>query len=398
MNASTSKTRRDLLKLAGLFSLGGALPLLSSFSQRVHAEPNAPLRIGYLPITDATPLLVAHNNGYFEEAGVVAEKPVMVRSWAQLIESFLAGQVNVVHLLTPMTIWGRYGSQAPAKVVAWNHMSGSAITVGHDIQSVQDLGGKTVAVPFWYSIHNVMLQHLLRANGLKPVTRRRGKLADDEVALVIMAPADMPPALVSQRIAGFTVAEPFNAAAETLGAGRILRFTGDMWREHACCVTFMHEHDLENRPEWSQGVVDALVKAQLWTLENRDETARILSSEGANRYTPHSYENLVKVLNPAPEARQAYIDSGAIQHPDWNDKRIDFQPYPFPSYTEELVKLLQNTQIDADRGFLDALDPAWVAQDLVDDRFVKAAIDKIGGLQRFGLENNRYTRNESIQA
>ena len=36
---------------------------------------DAPVRIGYLPITDAAPLLVAHNNGLFDKAGVKAESP-----------------------------------------------------------------------------------------------------------------------------------------------------------------------------------------------------------------------------------------------------------------------------------------------------------------------------------
>jgi hypothetical protein len=63
-------TRRDFLKLSALLTAGGALPLLSSLQARAAAEPNAPVRIGYLPITDATPLLVAHNNGLFEAEGI----------------------------------------------------------------------------------------------------------------------------------------------------------------------------------------------------------------------------------------------------------------------------------------------------------------------------------------
>ena len=122
-------SRREWLKLASLFTVAGAAPLLKSLDARAAVDPDAPVRIGYLPITDATPLLVAHNNGYFDAAGVRAEKPTLLRSWAQLVEAFLSGQVNVVHLLSPMTVWARYGSKAPAKVVAWNHVNGSALTV-----------------------------------------------------------------------------------------------------------------------------------------------------------------------------------------------------------------------------------------------------------------------------
>lgn len=395
IESPTSRTRRDLLKLASLLTVAGAAPLLAQGAARAQSESNAPLRIGYLPITDATTMLVAHHNGYFEQAGIAVEKPVMVRSWAQLVEAFISGQVNLVHLLSPMTVWARYGSKVPAKVVAWNHMSGSAITVAQNISSAEQLGGQTVAIPFWYSIHNVVLQHVLKAHGLTPVVKNAGALAPNEVNLVVMAPADMPPALASGRIAGFTVAEPFNALAETQGMGRILRFTGDVWRDHACCVAFMHEQDLQTRPQWSQGVVEGLVKAQIWIRSNRAEAAQILSREGGNRYTPHTQENLLKVLSPDPADRAQYVKSGVIRHPDWDDQRIDFQPYPFPSYTESLVKMLQGTLIQGERGFLEGLSPEHVASDLVDDRFVRAALEKQGGLAQFGL-SEQYTRNESI--
>ncbi|MBA4790285.1 MAG: ABC transporter substrate-binding protein [Rhizobiales bacterium] len=387
-------SRRDMLKLSALFTAAGALPLLRAAEARAQ-EADAPVRIGYLPITDATPLLVAHANGYFDAEGIKAEKPVLLRSWAQVIEAFISGQVNVIHLLSPMTVWARFGSGAPAKVVAWNHVSGSGLTVLPEINAVSDLGGKTVAIPFWYSIHNVVLQNLLKQNGLTPVTKRSGAPAANEVNLVVMPPSDMPPALASKQVAGYIVAEPFNAVAETQGIGKILRFTGDVWKDHACCVVFMHERDLNGRPEWSQKVVNALVKAQLWTRANRPETARLLSKDGPNRYTPHPVAVLDKVLAPPPGDIAAYEASGAIRHADWKEKRIDFQPYPYPSYTEELVRRLKDTLIEGDRGFLASLDPAQAARELVDDRFVKTALAANGGLPAFGFPDS-FTRTEII--
>lgn len=389
-------SRRDILKLAALLSAAGALPLLSSLQARAASEPDAPVRIGYLPITDATPLLVAHANGLFDAEGIKAERPVLLRSWAQVIEAFISGQVNVIHLLSPMTIWARYGSKVPAKVVAWNHVGGSGLTVAPDISDVKQLGGKTLAIPFWYSIHNVVLQSLLRDNGLQAVSKpANAALAANEVNLVVLPPSDMPPALASKRIAGYIVAEPFNALAENLRVGRIQRFTGDVWRNHACCVVFMHEHDLNNRPEWSQKVVNAIVKAQLWTRDNRAEAARLLSKEGENRYTPHAPDVLGRVLAPAAGERQQYLADGAIRHADWHEERIDFQPYPFPSYTEELVRRLKDTLIQGDKGFLAALEPSQVAMDLVDDRFVRQALAGVGGLGAFGYPDS-FERSEEI--
>ncbi|MCR0983871.1 ABC transporter substrate-binding protein [Roseomonas populi] len=387
-------SRRDAMRLASLFTAAGAAPLLRTRAAQAQAA-DAPLRIGYLPITDATPLLVAHNNGLFEAEGIRAEKPTLLRSWAQVIEAFLAGQVDVVHVLSPMAVWARFGSKAPIKVVAWNHMDGSALTVAPEINAVAELGGKTVAVPFWYSIHNVVLGMLLREAGLTPVTRRTGSPAPNEVNLVIMAPSDMVPALAAKRIAGYIVAEPFNAAAEAQGVGKVLRFTGDVWRDHACCLVLMNERDLESRPDWSQKVVNAIVKAQVWTRDHRAETAQLLSRDGANKYTPHPLPVLQKVLAPAEGDRAAYLASGAIRHADWSNRRIDFQPYPFPSYTEELVRRLKSTLVEGDRSFLEALDPAAAARELVDDRLVRRAIESVGGPSAFGNPEG-WARTETI--
>ena len=377
-------TRRDFLRISALGAASIAAPLLSAGDALAQSASNdQPVKIGYLPITDAAPLLVAHARKLFEAEGLRTEKPRLFRSWAQVIEAFVAGQVNVIHLLSPATLWVRYGTRFPAKVVAWNHVNGSALTVAPGINSVAELGGKTVAVPFWYSIHNVILQQLLQANGLVPVNRNRDGIKPNEVKLVVMPPAEMVSALAGKSIAGFIVAEPFNAVAETAGVGKVLRLSGDVWKNHACCVTFLAERDIAERPEWAQRVTNAIVKAQLWTRGNQLDAAKLLSSADDKRYTPHSPQVLAKVLAATDTA--SYEASGAVRNKIWQQRRIDFQPYPFPSYTEELVRALQKTRLEGDNTFLQKLDPRFAARDLVDDRFVKKAIASVGGPQAFGL-------------
>ncbi len=92
---------------------------------------------------------------------------------------------------------------------------------------------------------------------------------------------------------------------------------------------------------------------------------------------------------------KTYEDSGVARNTGWHQRRIDFQPYPFPSYTEELVRSLLTTKVEGDASFLAKLDPAFVARDLVDDRFVRVAIDAVGGPQVFGLPAN-LLRQETI--
>lgn len=391
--------RRQFLQFGSLLAASTGMQLLAH-QQPLQAAPTSPLKgqdqkvkIGYLPILDASPLLIADARGAFQDQGLTADDPTRFRSWAQLSEAFLSRQVNVVHMLFPTTIWMRYGKKFPAKVVAWNHTNGSALTVQETIEKPSDLGGKVVAIPFWYSIHNILLQQLLQKNGLKVVRRPiEAKLSGREVNLVVLPPAEMVPALASKKIAGYIVAEPFNAAAEAKKIGKVLRFTGDIWNDHACCVVLVHEDDVKRRPEWTQRVVNAIVTSQRWMQGNRPEVAALLSQEGGRNYTPHSKAVLTRALTAYGKP---YIEDKAILHPQWRNQRIDFQPYPFASYTEELVRLLKKTQVEGDTAFLRSLSPEAVARDLVTDRFVRKAIALNGGAKAFNLPAS-FNRRELI--
>ncbi|MDO4641216.1 MAG: ABC transporter substrate-binding protein [Neisseria sp.] len=386
-------TRRDFLKLSALFSAAAALPLLQACSNRASANPNAPLTIGYLPILDATPLLVAHGRGLFQQRGVEAVKPVLFRSWASLVEAFLSGQVNLIHVLSPMSVWMRYGSKAPVRALMWNHTCGSALTVRQDINGVQDLQGQTVAIPFWYSIHNVIVQQIIRKAGLTVVEKNPQA---GQVRLTVMPPSDMVPGLASKQIAGFIVAEPFNALAEAKGVGKVLRFSGDIWKDHACCLSMMHDHDIQNRPEWVQKVIGALVEAAAWAKTHRVETADLLAKQGIQKYTPHDVKVLRSVLQPEPLAWAKYERDGAIRHVDWHQKRIDFQPYPFVSYSKMLIELLQETHLAGVNNFLGELNPAAAAVELFDTRFVEKALSEAHLLDMFGLQEG-LTRKERFE-
>ena len=124
-----------------MFGAMGALPLLQSASQALAAEPNA---------AGAHRLPADHRRraaaGRAWQQAVSKRRACRSRSRAcsaagrRLVEAFLAGQVNVVHLLSPMTVWARYGSKSRAKVVAWNHMAGSSLTVLPEINSLRRSG------------------------------------------------------------------------------------------------------------------------------------------------------------------------------------------------------------------------------------------------------------------
>ncbi len=375
--------RRDFIKTLG----AGAAAGLCCKPRFSFGGSDETLRIGYLPITDATPLLIAHALGYFAEEGLKVERPRRVRNWSTLSESFMTDKFNLTHMLLPIPVWMRYNSNMPVKVLAWDHTNGSALTVRSDlsIKSFVDLGGKQIAVPYWYSMHNIILQMGLKKVGLTPVIRPQSyKLKSNEVNLFVLPPPDMPVALAGRKIDGYIVAEPFNAMAELKIGAKILRFTGDIWKNHPCCVIVMKEEIINTDPVFTQKTINAVVRAQKWVTGNMAEAAKILSREGEG-YLPTSVESLKRVFTGY---ELSVYGPGAvpqaIHHPEWKISRIGFQPYPYPSATRFIVNEMRQTRMEGDTGFLKTLDPDHVVKDLMDDSFVKKAIMDVGGPSAFG--------------
>jgi NitT/TauT family transport system substrate-binding protein len=395
-------SRRDfMLDSLAVGGLAATFGLAASGAAWGTIQPPADevVRIGYLPITDATVLLVAHAKGYFEDEGLKTEPPVLMRGWSPLVEGFAAAKFNLVHLLKPIPIWMRYNNGFPVKIMSWAHLNGSGLVVGRHtgVESFADLGGKQVAVPYWYSMHNIVLQMGLRHAGLTPVIKSQGEpLAANEVNLQIMPPPDMPPALAARKIDAFIVAEPFNAVGEMLAGGKMLRFTGDMWKNHPCCVVCMNENQINANPEWSQKVMNAIVRAQIYAQQNKKEVAHMLSKDGKG-YLPMKADIIERAMTLYDE--DSYATPDAIQNPGWGSGRIDFQPWPYPSATKLIVNELKNTLVGGDTTFLQQLDADFVAEDLVDYRFVKAAMEKHTGWQQGAGFNadNPFEREEVIK-
>lgn len=388
MSGPPVSRRRLIAGAVGLAGAGGLLGIadLARAAAVDSANATGRLRVGYLPITDAAPLLIAHADGLYPRGVVGPAKPVLFRSWASLAEAFISRQIDVAHLLMPMALQLRYGLGSGVRVLGWNHTNGSALTVAPHIVDLADLAGTQVAIPFWWSIHNVVLQEMLRAHGLRPVLRRSASRADRTVELIVMSPSDMVPALANRSIGGYVVADPFNAAAQLKKIGRIHTFLGDVWRDHACCVLITRDDVIEGRPEAVQSLTDAVVAAQLRIDANRRTAAAALTG---GKYLPQPEPAVRLALTyPTPPYRYA--------HPEWAPQRVGYQPFPFPSFTQRLVEAMNETVVDGDRRFLRRLDPARVHDELVDDAFVRKSLERQGGPQTFGLSAEP-TRTEQVQ-
>ena len=402
----TGINRRDFLQVGASLTaaLGGGLAPLQQAMAAGKKQPFDPVvKMGYLPITDAAALLVAHDLGYFKDEGIESAKPTLIRGWAPLVEAFSAHRFNLTHMLAPIPIWMRYNNNYPVKVTAWDHTNGSAMVVHKDsgIKSPKDMGGKQFAMPFWYSMHNIVSQMLLKEHGITPVIRpQNAKIADNECNFLVLNPPDMPPALASKQIDGYCVAEPFCAMGELKANGEILRFTGDIWKGHPCCVVVMHEDDAmdPDRAAWAQGVHNAIIRAQLFLGENRKEMAHLLSKDG-KKYFPMPakvVERAMAFYDPA-----YYKNPHAIQNLDWGQSRINFQAWPYRSATERIVDELKQTAVTGDAGFLEKLTGDFVANDLMQYDYVKSALNKYPDWKKdlsVPQTGNPFERTEVIKA
>lgn len=369
-------TRRGLLRTTGHIAAAAGLGGLALRGGWLAVEPaiaaskpalDREVRIGYLPITDASALLVAHERGLLAAAGLPSAKPILFRSWDALAQALAVGDVDVVHLLMPFALQLRLGKKVPLRVVSWGHTNGSTLTVANSISRTEQLSGRKIAVPSWWSVHSVLTQRILTAAGLKPVIGTAASTGS--VELVVMAPADMVPALASGAIAGFTVADPFSAVAEAKGVGRVHRFLGDVWKDHACCAITVREELITQRPHAVQALTDAIVAAQAWLEGNRGTAGAVLTGAG---YLPQPPAAVSKVFTRDPAAY-----TQADRHPDWHPERLGFSAYPQATYTASLVELLRSTAIDGDTSFLPSTG-ATAHTDLVDDRFVLESLRRSG--------------------
>ena len=367
--------RRELLQIGGLGALGSVIPTSATYAQEQKWDPT--VKLGYIPITDAAALLTAHEMGFFKKEGLDSAPPTLIRGWSPLVEAFASHRFNLTHMLIPIPMWMRYNNKFPIKIVGWNHTNGSGIVVGKDsgINSPKDFGGKQFAVPFWYSIHNIISQMIMRDAGITPVIKPQdAKLAANECNFIVLNPPDMPPALAAKSIDGYCVAEPFNALGEIRAGGKMLRMTGDVWKGHPCCVVVMHDSEAMDpaRAAWSQAVLNAIVAAQIHLVENREAMAEVLSKDGKG-YLPFPKEVVKRAMMLYDVPYPGNAD--AIKNKDWGMNRINFQGWPYPSATERVVTELKKTTITGDSDFLGKLDPKFVANDLVKYDFVRKALD-----------------------
>lgn len=211
--------------------------------------------------------------------------------WPELKEAFISGHNEASFMLAPMAMALREQG-VKLKIVYLGHRDGSALMVRKDssIRKMEDLGGKTVAVPNRFSN-----QRLLVYKGLKD----RGMTLDD-IKMVEMPPPDMPAALYAGAVDAIISGEPFMAQTELDGYGRVLYQAKELWPGFISCVLVVSEGMIRDQPERVQNLVDGIAKSGLWLDENMKH--RMKAAEAvATQYYNQDPRLLRFVLSKPPD-------------------------------------------------------------------------------------------------
>ena len=258
------------------------------------------LRLGFIPLNDAAPLIAAEAKGFFAAEGLDVTL-AREASWANIRDKVSVGLLDGAHMLGPLTIACTLGLSGPATPMITPfslNLNGSAITVSKalaDAMRAADPEGMaqrvrtarslkavieqrrtagepplTFAVVFPFSMHNYELRYWLAEGGLDP---------DADLRIVITPPPRMAARLASGEIDGFCVTAPWNALAVAQGTGEIVIYASDIWKVGPDKVLGLTAAWAEQRPKTLQALLRALLRSAIWCDEpgNRAELGAILA-------------------------------------------------------------------------------------------------------------------------
>lgn len=202
------------------------------------------VKIAYLPITHS--LAALEEADELETGDGIKVELVKYGSWPELLDALNTGRVDGASVLIELAMKSKQEGIG-LKAVALGHCDGNVVIVSNDINTAADLKGKTFAIPHRQSSHNILLNETLATAGLTV----------DDVNVTELAPTEMPSALASGQIDGYCVAEPFGAMGVSLGAGKVLYSSEELWPDSLCCGLVLTDKFIEERPEQAKEFVQS---------------------------------------------------------------------------------------------------------------------------------------------
>jgi two-component system, oxyanion-binding sensor len=250
------------------------------------------LRLGYVPLIDAAPLIVARELGFAAEEGLEFDL-IRLQSWAQSRDMLGMGAIDAAHMLVPLPIAQALGlgPAFPAFDLAMIlSVGGQAIAVsaelarkmrerGHgfgfdDPVAAREVlmavapGPLRVGVPFPFSTQAELVRHWLRGTDLEP-----------QVSIHTVPPPQMASAMAAGEVDAFCVGEPWASYAVETGVGALLLAGRAIWAAPPEKGLVLTRDFANTRPEETGRLMRAVWRACRWLDQpgNRSTAAEILS-------------------------------------------------------------------------------------------------------------------------
>ena len=317
--------RRRFFKAVGkstaMAAIASVLPVASKQAmaqEKQGALEKTNLKIGFIPITCATPLIMAHPLGFYSKQGLNVEV-TKTAGWALIRDKMINKEYDATHFLSPMPLaisMGLGSNATPMNVATIQNVNGQAITLAlkhKDNRDPKNWKGFKFGIPFEFSMHNFLLRYYLAEHGINP---------DTDVQLRVIPPAEMVANLRAGNIDGFLGPEPFNQRAVFDGVGFIHVLTKELWDGHPCCAFGTSTEFIQQNPHTFAALYRAIISSSL------------LASQ------PGARDQVVKAIAPAaylnqPEELLTQIMTGKFTDGLGNNRsvpdRVLFDPVPWQS-------------------------------------------------------------------
>ena len=293
------------------------------------------LPTGYIPLTDAAPLVIARALGFDEEEGLHLDLH-RAPSWSALRDYLALGRVEAAHLLAPLpiaTALGLGGSAQPLEVLSILSLNGNVIGVSpglahqmrqngyhFDFKDARAAGTALLAldqplrvgVPFPFSMHAELLFYWLEALGLP---------ADKRPSIHTVPPPLMAEAMAKGEIDAFCVGEPWGTISVENGVGELLLPGAAIWQSAPEKVLSTRHGWADRHPDLAGRLIRCLWRAARWLgdAQNMTTCAEILSRPEYLGVSPDLIDRALSghlVISPRGETRQcdrfvAFFDGAA---------------------------------------------------------------------------------------
>ena len=328
-------TRRKAL-LTGLIAAAGAtIPLgglasllLATPAQAAPGKPEVTqVDLGFIALTDAAPLIIAKEKGFFAKQGMTGVNLKKQTSWAVTRDNLElgggGGGIDGAHILSPMPYLLTTGAisksskPVPMVILARLNVNGQAVSMSKDflkykftvkspnlakaIADKNKSGDKFKgAVTFPGGTHDLWMRYWLAANGVDPTKA---------VDLVVIPPPQMVANMQSGTMDSFCVGEPWNERLVNKKLGYTALITGELWKDHPEKAFAMRADWVKKHPNAALRLLMAVQQAQKWSDDpaNTKELATILADE---KYVKATVDDLL----PRLQGKIEYGTGRVVQH------------------------------------------------------------------------------------